>query len=531
MKLSIKSLILIRISLFFWSSYFYLREIFHSNFLWNLFLLTFIIVHLIILYKSKINFKSNKENFRFDKIDYIFIILIFIGFLILNFKFLNASILYKGDEGFHFYRAFKFYGRIVNNLNANAFLFFTLPIIFIISLLVTFYILFRKYKKLLLINIFISLLVSFFCSSLYFSFFMKMHCIGARYPPFVAFIQNFLIVLNPLTRFSELINRFVSFLPLVFISVSIYFYLKLIKIKNIYSMLISIVFLTMPFIIFHSSIIYLEPFMIFIISIATLIMLYMFENQNEDRHLVSFILGLSGFVKESAFPVLFAFFLFFIYLEIFTKNEKLFKKIKNLLIDFILIFLPLIFYLIIRLSYNERSHGMNFLNVLNVDLYRFYFVAIMNQFNLILFILIVFSLVYSIVKKKYFKENILAILIIGMNFIYFATDQIIFNGYSRFNLGYIPAIIIYLIILAKIINIYKNKIIFYLSVVVCLILIGTNLYLSPFSFKERNDWGTPGCETGEYYYPYNQLFKWLQTNHSNKKIVYYNPFYSYSTFF
>lgn len=47
-----------------------------------------------------------------------------------------------------------------------------------------------------------------------------------------------------------------------------------------------------------------------------------------------------------------------------------------------------------------------------------------------------------------------------------------------------------------------------------------NFVISPLTFEKRKNWGSPGSDIAEYYYPYNESFKWIKINFKNEKFYF-----------
>lgn len=529
-KLNNSTLFFISIVLFFWSLYFYTIKIIKSNFLWTIItaILTLTAIIIIILKNEDFVFKPDYFKINIKKIDLFIILSVLLFTFIINFKFLNSSIVFQGDEEGHISRAIRFFGRI-KLLIINLKYFISFLILSLIALSSGLYFIINKHskinKKILIITL---ISFSFFLFSIVISLIKKEPFIHFRYPPFVTFIHGLIISPIPLIRYSEICNRLIAFVPLLLTGIIIYLYLRRIKINILLSFFILITFSTLPVIMYYYSIVYLEQFMVFFLSIPIILLLYNFEKKEEiiNKNIIALIIGLSGFVKDTVLPILIAMFLFLLLLELLEKNKKFLKKVINLTVYFILIFLPMVFYLILRIISGVRKHALDINNLFKIKLYSSFAIAIFEQLNIIIFLIIIFTIIYSIIKKKFLLENILAIFIIIFNFLFFAIDKINFAGYSRFNMGYIAAIIIYLILFAKILNNVKFKYKYFIYSIFFLLVITINLLLTPFTYEKRNAWGDPPKNRksiGITYYPYNELCHWLLKNYNSQKCFYYNP--------
>lgn len=458
-------LFLLSISLFLWSIFFFTLGIFKNNYLYDLFLLAFILIY-------SINFSMNdftielKGHKVIKSIDIIIICCIVLFLFLLNFKFLNASLAFHGDEQYHFYRSKKFIDSIIIYLKNNKNMIFIIPNLFLISLFF-FLILFSKIiKNGTAIIIIISSAFAFFAVSLFLSFYSNTHFISARYSPFIAFVQGLLFRINPLTKFLELTSRLLSFIPLILIGIFFYFYLLIIDTKRIFAVLFSIILMTLPLMIYHYSILYIDPVMILLQSCAVLIILNCINKKEyfNYRSTIAFIVGLTGFIKETTIPFITASFIILSLIEMFeNKGDALIKKLLRIISFFIMIYLPIIFTFLIRTSFNEENVVADYygykqiiINIVNIKFYSNYFNALINQFNLCILPIIFFSIIYSIVRRKFIYENIFASLIIIFIMLFYSSVTDEFNGYSRFNLGFIPSIIIYFVIFVKILTIQET---------------------------------------------------------------------------
>lgn len=303
--------------------------------------------------------------------------------------------------------------------------------------------------------------------------------------------------------------------------------------------------LSMPLIYYYSSIYYLEPLALFLMCIVAVDMERLVTaNLSEIKAIPAwYALLIIGFIKETTVIFIIIFFVIRLFYQLkpilFTgilkkENEKLLqpsikKNIQNELSIAFSIFFPLALYLFYRISIGGigRQFAFNIVNLFRLDTYQVFLRAVIDQFGFFT-ILWVAGILLFFYQKKIIQAAFTLILGCAVP-LFYALDQWIYIGYSRFNLFMVPAI---LLAASSVIQwlILKKNIFVYLVLV---ITITTNIIISPINMDgtKKPFWGNYNYDTSEHYYPFDAAFRYLREKPVNSIFItgmtypYYFKFY------
>ncbi len=326
--------------------------------------------------------------------------------------------------------------------------------------------------------------------------------------------------------YQEGLYRTLSFVSMIGIAcVAVY----RLKTKNLITKtLAGLAILTIPSLMYYSSLTYIEPLLIFFILIATLF----YEDQIYDfieKNKISTALGsliLACFLKETAFIYGLAFFLVTAFLVLFASSLTIGKKIMKLFGYSGLVFIPIVVFLFFR-DVPKRSYQPHMSNLFVLENYQVLMISLWEQFGLLL-PLGVIAMIFLLLRKKY-VGTLICLFIITSSAAFYMLDGT-YLGYSRFNLYLLPGI---LGLVVAALNEMKPEALKYVPALLP-ILIVVNLYLSPIdllSGTRKAGWGDYIKLTSEYDVPYDEFYRWLaSSDFSNVCIVgrtfpYWDDFY------
>ncbi len=302
--------------------------------------------------------------------------------------------------------------------------------------------------------------------------------------------------------------------------------------------------LTMPLIYYYSSIYYLEPLAVFLMCIVAVDIDRLVTAELSEIKTIPawYALILVGFIKETT--IIFIFCLLVIrwlyQLRLMSSDGILQKKNPNskpsnktiILNEFSItfsIFFPLALYLYFRVFIGGigRQIAFNIVNLFRLDTYQVFLRAFFDQFGFFI-ILWVTGIILFFCQKK-FIQAAFALSLGCLVPLFYALDQWIYIGYSRFNLFMVPAILLAATSVIQWLNTKKN----YFVYLVLVITITTNIIISPINMDgtKKPYWGNYNYDTSEHYYPFDAAFKYLKQKEVNNIFLtgmtypYYYKFY------
>ncbi len=297
---------------------------------------------------------------------------------------------------------------------------------------------------------------------------------------------------------------------------------------------------TIPLVFYYSSILYIEPPAVFLMTIVCLDIDNLLHKSCKDISQVPswYALILIGFIKETTIPFLLCFIAIRSIRQLRARSkknceEKSENTLLNLLvgefgITFVLL-APAFLYLYFRFTLTStRSFTPHLLNLFDLTNYHFIILAFLQQFGPFLFFFTV-GCILLIVNKRSTTAFCYLFLILGI-LAFHIMDNENLVGYSRFNLFVLPPILAG----AASFVIWARKQKQYIGSMLALLAIGSNLLLSPINLDgvKAPYWGNYRTDTSEHYYPYQDALVWLKNNYAGKRMLFtgldfYYPFQFY----
>lgn len=310
-------------------------------------------------------------------------------------------------------------------------------------------------------------------------------------------------------EFQEMLYRSIAFLSMV---LTAWYLARKFSGGQLYkALLIGTLFLTIPTIWYYSSVLYLEPCGVLLLSI---ILCNVSSWLNDPLPLLRqkpywLALVLLPFVKETfLFVVLALLFVRFINRLFSGKMTKLTPWINEALLGIALL-LPLAFYLFIReYNGNVRPAGMTFHQFANPSLYWVLLKSFWQQFSYAALLLIP-ALIRKMRRKEYAQILLIKVGILLISFFFVADSEGVYAGYSRFNLLLAPFFIVPVLEwLNALVERYANNI--RLASVAALLLL--NILLMPIRLDGAHEsyWGDYYSDTSEHYYPFRDALSILK---------------------
>jgi len=470
---------------------------------------------------------TNSLEFHFNPRDYLKGGLILLGIILLNYRALNSVIPFRGDEGLHIDRTLVVFTKISLKWILGALLLF---ILFIYSSI-------KKPKWTVFIGIIIIAgTIWFFLQKNPFPDELKDPVFFVRYP----FINYWLFVLAPKlaslisSPYHEFLYRIIPVLSMGSIAWSIQ---RRMSIPNL-PMKIALIFsiATIPVVFYYSSILYIEPPAILLM---TIVCLEINNLTHEDGGKLAqnpswYTLILIGFIKETTLPFLLCFLVCREIVQLrkwFTTRQT--PAPRNNLAFFLAresgvmfsVLAPAFLYLYFRTSFtNTRSYTPHILNLIDPSVYPIISRSLVEQFGLFLFFFIGGCILLMIRRKSPILLCHIALFTTGLAF--YIMDNKVLIGYSRFNLFVLPPILAVASIFIE--WIFLQKRVVGIGLVFSALFI--NLLISPVYLDgvKKPHWGNYLIDTSEHYYPYQDAIIWLKNNYSNGRILYTGTDYPYS---
>ncbi|HSG45755.1 MAG TPA: hypothetical protein VLA72_21640 [Anaerolineales bacterium] len=450
--------------------------------------------------------------------------LIILGVIALNYRPLNSVIPFKGDEGFHI-------DRTLGLIN-------TIPIVWIsgviLLLLFLLYIAIHKSRLAIFIGILaITGLILLLLNRNPFGELINHPLFFLRYP----FINYWLFALVPklvslfASPYQEILFRIVPILSMSFLVLG--FQKRTLNSDVLLSTALALSAATIPIVFYYSSILYIEPLVILLMTIICLDIKNL-TNQNGTELLKNsnwYALVLIGFIKETAIPFLICFLAcrWIIQLQKRFEIEHAWKSLASfLVVELKIIFsvlAPVFLYLYFRNDLTStRNYFPHLPNLFDPTLYTFIWRSLAEQFGLyILFFLA--GCILLIIKREYLLLLCyLSIIVITLAF--FIMDDKAFIGYSRFNLYILPPILAVTSFFIDWVFLQKRTI----GILLIISALFVNLLISPVNFDgtKKAYWGNYMIDTSEHYYPYQDAFIWLMNNYKNERVLFTGLDFQYS---
>ncbi len=465
--------------------------------------------------------------FHFNIGDYFTGGLVLLGIILLNYRALNSVIPFRGDEGLHIDRTLVVFTKISTEWVLGVLLLFILFI----------YLAIKNPKWAIFAGVIIVMsAVLFFLQKNPFLDEMKDPVFFVRYP----FINYWLFVLAPKlvslvsSPYHEFLFRIIPVLSMGTIAWSIQRRMTISGIPLNIALILSIA--TIPVVFYYSSILYIEPPAILLMTIVCL------EINNltyEDGGKLAqnpnwYALILIGFVKETTIPFLLCFLAcreiiqlrkWFTTEQAETPQKSLAFSLARELGVIFSVLAPAFLYLYFRTSFTgTRSYTPHILNLIDPSVYPIISRSLMEQFGLFLFFFIGGCILLTSQKKFSILLCLIGLFMASLAF--YTMDSKALIGYSRFNLFVLPPILAVASIFIEWIFLQKRVV----GIALVFSALFVNLLISPVHLDgvKKPYWGNYLIDTSEHYYPYQDAIIWLKDNYTKGRILYTGLDYPYS---
>ncbi len=515
---------------------------------------------------GKLNIKSNL-NLK----HYIWFAIIFLTIYIIQYNALNSSITSTGDESTHITGAkiitefvLQIF-RLISNIALSHKIIILLNILVILGISLILWIYLRKkfnkfkniqaltWKRIIIAIFSVAIVGTYLIVYMYKNFFYQYIDDFLRYPFIVKFFQ--VIAIFP-DQYNITLYRIIPFLSIIILSWMLFYKLTIILknafkksiITNILAYLLTISITTIPIVYYYNSIVYIEMPMILLMTIVVLDIKTIITK--EYTELITnpswYALILLGFIKETAIivivPIIIARGYYKnIYLPYLSNNKITKKSLANKVLEsikkilpkeigiYLLIILPIVTYLFFRIFFgNPRPYGGEIYNTLNILSYSSFLKGLIIDFGIILII----ALIGFIILLKKDKIKAYSILFISTFIsLFFICDMFIYIGYSRWNLFFVPIVIVLSItsieFVISITKKYRNNkksigkyITLLLIIGVIIVSLISNIILMPIYIDgSRKNWGCVNCNYGDRTYPYTTTFSSLINQNIEHTII------------
>jgi hypothetical protein len=293
---------------------------------------------------------------------------------------------------------------------------------------------------------------------------------------------------------------------------------------------------TIPNVFYYSSILYIEPPAVFLMTIACLDIRNLLHKDPQELVKLPawYALIFIGFVKETTVPFLVCFVTvrMIVQLSMWVRkqgSENSWPRWAGREIGVAFAVLaPAVLYLYFRMLLDTRSFTPNILNLLDPGIYPVILRALFEQYGV--FFLFFLGGCLILWKERDYSPLAFYLLAILAMLTFHILDSTSYVGYSRFNLFLAPPI--FAGALKSIQWVMSQKRLFGAGLVA--VTIGSNLLLSPVHWDgvKTASWGNYLYDTSEHYYPYQDALLWLKNNEPNKRVLFtgqdfYYPFQFY----
>jgi hypothetical protein len=461
-------------------------------------------------------YSSGDLQVRLNHFDFISFLVLLLILLLLNHRTFISAIPMRGDEDYHIMVILDFARKFSATVG------FHLP--FILLTVLFLFTAFRKSKYYIVFGAGVLFYFILFGASEQVS-----HSKILRYPFFprtfqviVPIIVNFFD--NLYIEFSYRVTPFVSAILLAWLSQRYRPFQD-----RILNLMFGIAIGSMPLVYYYSSVLYLEmPAVVLMIIICFQIEALLNDDfQKLKQRPAWYALITLGFIKETTLLFLLLFMIFRIanqmYLTIRCKKNFLSNGFRELHIGLCTL-LPVFIYLLYR-SYHGTSRNTSFelSNLMRFEIYPVIFRSFFDQFGFFI-ILFTAGCCFLFVKKRQILTLLFALSTIIAYSLFYAMENTVYSGYSRFNLFSLPLII--LISKEFLVDLRHKKLLVCSLILITIIL---NIRLSPIHMDGTRIplWGNYLVDTSEHYYPYPETIQWLKKNHKSRKILFSGMNYPY----
>ncbi|MFC1754717.1 hypothetical protein ACFL96_15190 [Thermoproteota archaeon] len=462
------------------------------------------------------------KRYHYKQIDFLAILF---AFMLLNFNCITAGMPHGGDEDFHIANIWEIGSYVLlvfKNISVSIF----------------------DYKVLLLICLTFVLCLclivltkkAYAYALLFGSFFLGFGIIGnsailnipslgysiTRYPFLTKWITLFLMPNYGQFIHQEANYRILPFLSAIFLSFLVY--LKSNRLQRVTRIAFSLLIVTIPTILYYSTMLYLELPAILLMVIALFDIEYLLTGSFTDikKRVSWYSLILLGFIKETTLPFLLLFLLFRVIIRkdslLKLKLESIFEELKILFA----LLLPYIIFFWIRYKFEVyRSYNIAWENLFSFGTYLA-FGKILTTHMLPIVILFALGLIILFKERKFLYLCFLGSLTI-IYFIFLGLDKPPFTiapsliYFGRHNLFFVPAFIVGAVTFLN--SEFIGKSVRWVTIFMFLIF---NLAMSPVSLQGHKYWhnNIQSRYIGEHFFRYAEAMSWLKENHNKSRILF-----------
>jgi len=476
------------------------------------------------------------EDFRFRiSLKTLILFAVMLGTIaIINFRALNYDIPWRGDEDFHINKTIQL-ARIIT---------FKWAFLYLILNALLFYKISRKSVGVLRIA---GVMMIGILPYLFFGDSLNDPTFLLRYPFVNYWFYTIIPMIFGLTNnlYHEILYRIIPIISVA--AIVLIFQHKSIS-SWITKILLGISCALIPIVLYYSSIFYLElPAVVLMLIVCFRIKGLIQKDFSSIRNDPAwYALILIGFIKETAITFLFCFIAgrIFIFLVKKIQEHRRQSPAKNmvgiseqipfmkwlsseLLIVFSTLY-PIVFYLFLRSSLiSIRTFTPHPLSLVDLSAYQAIGHSLIEQFGPYLF-LFIGGLIILFVRKEYSIAGFFILLVVFIP-LFHAVDNIIYAGYSRYNLFILAPILAGSSVLLN--WIFERKKIIAVTTLVGVVLI--NLLISPINSDGSKVpyWGNYLVDTSEHYYPYTEALSWIKNTYPHSQILYAGAYYRYRFYF
>jgi len=462
---------------------------------------------------------TSSLQFEVDAKDARSFLVLFVGMFLLNIRALNSVIPFRGDETLHIERTIEFMKRIP----------LAGSVVFIVLLGLFLFVGIKKLRWLALAAIvLVGSIVFFYLRSNPFDDVISTPAFYLRYPFFnywfFAFLPRIVSVVG--SPYYEFLYRVIPFLSML--GVAWFFQRKLTLSSPLTRIAWGLAAATTPIVFYYSSILYLEPPAVFLMTVACLDIrnLLHADSRGLAKLPAWYALILVGFFKETAVPLLACFVAVRVIVQITLRwkggttqgtGSWLSWLMREMGVAFVVL-MPVFFYIHLRTSMllETRRFVPQLSSLLDLTIYPIYARAFAEQFGIFLFFFIAGCIVLW--RDRDFSSLFCYGAMIAAMVVFHVVDSKQYIGYSRFNLFILPPV---LAGSARFIqwSASRKQVV---AVALVFTAIATNLLLSPVHLDgvKTAYWGNYRLDTSEHYYPYQDALVWLKQNHPNDRILF-----------
>jgi len=348
-----------------------------------------------------------------------------------------------------------------------------------------------------------------------------------RYPYINRWLHSIpVIVLN--AAGVEATEKLYRIIPILSTSLLAFVAFHFLREHRLSALLASLFVLTIPIINYYTTVLYLEMPSVLLFTVALLAgeKLLQSEFGQLKQSLSWYALLLSGFVKETVLPVLVVIIgLRGLYQLRYRSGRSILNTIKHEFMVILSVLLPIAVYLGYRLMLSEqRPYNIHLGYLVDPEMWFIMLKAIVDQM-LTPAILALSGAVVLILQRRLFF--LLLLLLSGMSsLVFFAVDNSAYWGYSRFNLFFVPPMLVGSLVFFRYLLDKGRKNILYVLVVSAIVV---NIVQRPMDLSgvRTADWGVYRAKTAEYYYPYRDALFWVYNHAKNENILISGADYPY----